>query len=519
MFGKEFYPTPKRVIKKMLGPYLIKRRHYRDQWDEEIYQIEDKIILEPSAGKGDILDFIVDEIGYCKDNLHAIEINEELQHILRDKMYNVIHDDFLTFDDIIFFDLILMNPPFSEGEKHLLHAWEILQAGDIVCLLNEETIKNPHTKARKRLKHIIEEWGDIEYLGAVFDTAERKTGVNVALVRLTKEATDNIFEFDQNFSTREDVPDFNESTLKNQVATSDVIDTLLIQYNNAKKSYVEFIKAYNKLKFYTDPLLGEYTNLFDIVKSSLEHKTSAKCYNNYNSVLKSLGWDKVLKSNMLQKFMTSNVLKNFSEFKSHQSNMSLTKEYIFKVINLLFENRHNILDQAIVDVFEIFTSHYKENRNSEGWKTNDSYKVNRKIIFPYWVKYGDYSNAQWLKDYGSDFSTHYREDYNDIDKALCYITGNDINSTVTIKDALEHQFRSIGTIKTGEKFINTCQSKFFDIKFWKKGTLHITFRDEKLWETFNLMAAKGKNWLPDGEEVKNPYKPEAEYAQEVLQLN
>lgn len=51
---------------------------------------------------------------------------------------------------------------------------------------------------------------------------------------------------------------------------------------------------------------------------------------------------------------------------------------------------------------------------------------------------------------------------------------------------------------TGKKF----QSEFFDLTGYKKGTLHMTFRDPSLWERFNIEAAKGKNWLPDDYKTK-----------------
>ena len=39
-----------------------------------------------------------------------------------------------------------MNPPFSEGDKHLLKAINIMKnGGQIVCILNAETIKNPYS--------------------------------------------------------------------------------------------------------------------------------------------------------------------------------------------------------------------------------------------------------------------------------------------------------------------------------------------------------------------------------------
>ncbi|MFH1320601.1 MAG: hypothetical protein ABII90_08110, partial [Bacteroidota bacterium] len=47
------------------------------------------------------------------------------------------------------------------------------------------------------------------------------------------------------------------------------------------------------------------------------------------------------------------------------------------------------------------------------------------------------------------------------------------------------------------------------MKFWKKGTLHMTFKDEKVWEQFNIMAAKGKNWLPENYKEKQPVKKQS----------
>jgi hypothetical protein len=46
-------------------------------------------------------------------------------------------------------------------------------------------------------------------------------------------------------------------------------------------------------------------------------------------------------------------------------------------------------------------------------------------------------------------------------------------------------------------FDNTAESTFFKMRYFKKGTLHLEFKDADLWERFNITAAKGKNWLPE----------------------
>jgi hypothetical protein len=107
------------------------------------------------------------------------------------KDHPVVGFDWLEYDGVCYYDAIIMNPPFSNGDDHLLKAWDWMFDGEIVCLLNEETIKNPCNEARKRLAGIIEQHGNVEFLGTAFDIAERKTLVNVALVYLKKVGQDD----------------------------------------------------------------------------------------------------------------------------------------------------------------------------------------------------------------------------------------------------------------------------------------------------------------------------------------
>jgi len=45
--------------------------------------------------------------------------------------------------------------------------------------------------------------------------------------------------------------------------------------------------------------------------------------------------------------------------------------------------------------------------------------------------------------------------------------------------------------------VNSASSTYFSkIIAYKKGTLHLTFRDEDILRRFNIEAAKGKAWLP-----------------------
>lgn len=108
MFNKDFYPTPDVLVHKMIGK--IKNK-------EGI-----STILEPSAGKGNIVDKILNYSSFRRASVDCIEKDEELQSFLKGKGYRLVYNDFLNFNTKKKYGLTIMNPPFSNGEKHLLKA-------------------------------------------------------------------------------------------------------------------------------------------------------------------------------------------------------------------------------------------------------------------------------------------------------------------------------------------------------------------------------------------------------------
>ncbi len=89
-----FFPTPKQVISRML----------------ELAEIQPgECVLEPSAGKGDILDMIRQHHPDAVD-VHAIEINHTLLEILAAKGHQAEQGDCLQHRGQ--YDVVLMNQPF-----------------------------------------------------------------------------------------------------------------------------------------------------------------------------------------------------------------------------------------------------------------------------------------------------------------------------------------------------------------------------------------------------------------------
>jgi len=217
-----FYPTPPALVGKMLD--CVDFKHVTE-------------ILEPSAGDGAIAWGIAERVydhNRCvrsydefRVRVDCIEIDENLRALLRhrfgperqkevyDKLYDldtvenrrndnpelyeykrlseacsfpvfIIHDDFFTYRCAKQYDLVVMNPPFENGDMHLHRALDIMQyGGQIICLLNAETIRNRYTKSRQVLWARLNDLeAQIQFLTGEFETGDtqRKTAVEVALI-------------------------------------------------------------------------------------------------------------------------------------------------------------------------------------------------------------------------------------------------------------------------------------------------------------------------------------------------
>jgi predicted RNA methylase len=490
MFNKDFYPTPSEIARKMLAPYVDRIK-------------AGAMILDPSAGKGNLLDE-ARYMGAKPANLFAVEIETELCHILTGKNYRVISNDFLKYSSRYLFDIVVMNPPFSNGEDHLLAAWEILRDGDIVCLLNAATLTNLNSRKRELLARIIAEHGSMEILGPVFSHSERGTGVNVVMVRLSKRSESPLLTFDFK-KGNERPPDLGSDDtidLDNQVAVSDLISALVNSYNEVGPAYADYIKARNRLEFYLGSIKPSYCHVKDTAKDAraacagdARQKDMAE-YNSYLDFVKAAAWQTVFDRTKLRAVLSSKAREDFDAFQRSQGGIEFTVENIQSLFEMLFVNRAQIMGKVVVEVFDKMCSYNEKNTiHTEGWKTNSSWKVNQKVIMPWFIEYVCYRGCT-----NGHFSIRYQRynEIDDIDRAMCLITGKKFEDILNIRDALDKRFKQMRYPELDETFKGVAFSEFFEIRFWKKGTCHFIFRDKKVWEQFNRRAAQGKGWIGDG---------------------
>lgn len=510
MFDDEFYPTPPEVIRRMLQPWAM------DPAKPKL-DLAHKRIMDPSAGSGAILKYIAENAYLSRqpECLHAVEINPACRTLLEaDPQIGLVGDDFLQFTTDRPYDLIVMNPPFSNGVKHLIHAWQLLTTGDVVCLLNAENIRNPHTMWRKRVVELIDTHGSVEFIGPVFAQAERKTDVEVALVRLAKVDERDRFGFwnDAYFQRERRNVDFDDSTLGNQVAVNDLVGALVGQYRGVEDIFVDYLKAYRRLRYHVAAIsTGSHRSFDDMLKDAVRWRDKPEeMVGHFMADLREQAWHSIIVRTKLHDLMTASVRRDFDEMQRSQQAMAFTEENIHALFDLLWQNQYKILQRSVEESFDLMTKYHKQNRvHVEGWLSNDAFKVGPKVVLPGCVS---------LSFMGGMEVNHYHEkSLNDIDRGVAMVAGQRLGQITSITAALYDRFKGM-KVHSGPLEDNTCESTYFHIRYFKKGTIHLTWLDDQLRERFNIAAAQCKRWLPMDHGRKPGQGPEKEQAQQASGL-
>lgn len=473
-FSPEFFPTPAKVIARMLSKVSA----------DAVY------FLEPSAGRGDIATTILKRgadrwRGSGRTKVDCIEESPDLCAILASKDLPVVGTDWLAYDGVCYYDAIVMNPPFSTGATHLLHAWDFLYSGEIVCLLNAETIRNPHTEERARLAAIIQAHGTTEDLGDCFRTADRPTGVEVVLVYLKKVAADDDRVDLWSVTTEErQVDDLLADP--NLPAVRDVLENKQRFYDEANRHMLLAFQHARKAATFLDAnsiYVGEeFRTIWAHALGSTVGHSRAEFLRQHRkdawlSVFAMLHFHR-----WLDKKQTDELIRDVSQ----HSHFPFTVENIKGTLANVMLQQRKLFEQSAWNVFEALTKYFKGNTNhTEGWKSNHEFKVNPKLVFPYGVSYEkNWGFTSWYNSNAIDI-------YNDLDRVLAVLDGSKFDEIHTVGAAIANAINA-------DKFTpRTTHSSYFEIRYFKKGTVHLKWRRYDLLEKFNLTAAAGRKWIGD----------------------
>lgn len=462
LFSKELYPTPPEVISRMMmGEDYV-----------------GKTILEPSAGTGNIVSWLQDN---GAGRVVACEIDSRLRQVLGDKC-EIIGTDFLqvTSEQVSHIEMIVMNPPFSNADEHILHAWDIAPAGcTIVALCNTDTIDYyRYDKKKALLKQTVTENGNHEKLGRVFSQSERTTDVCVSLVKLYKPGSgENEFE---GFFTDDVDPEELHPGVEG-----------LMPYNAVRDIVNRYVTAVSMF----DDALAAATRINEVTKDndcfsirfgafSQGHQITRDQYKNE---LQKASWRWIFKKLDMTRFVTKSVREKINQLVESQQAIPFTMKNVYRLLDMIVQTHGQRMEQTLCEAFDTICSFSAENSTAgETWKTNSNYMVNRKFIVPNITEWKTFSFSTGnpyveLGYYGK------ADQIDDIHLALCHLTG-----TPPPKDYSEQFSCTIRNMNLpwGE----WGEWGFFRIKGFKKGTMHFEFKDEEVWSRFNQAVAATRGW-------------------------
>ena len=458
LFSKELYPTPPEVIERMMmGEDYV-----------------GKTILEPSAGTGNI-------VGWLQQNgagrVIACEIDSRLRQVLGDKC-EIIDTDFLqvSSEQVSHIDMIVMNPPFSNADEHILHAWEIAPSGcTIVALCNTNTIDYYHYDRKKAiLKQTVEQNGNHEKLGRVFSNSERNTDVCVSLVKLYKPGSGED-EFAGFFTEEDDYEERNPGVegLMPYNAVRDIVNryVMAVQMFDSAMNAANEINAITKDNDCFPIRFGAFNNTGQVTRDQ------------YKNELQKASWRWIFKKLDMQRFVTKSIREKINQLVESQQAVPFTMKNVYRLLDMIVQTHGQRMQSTLEEAFDAICSFSAENSTAgETWKTNSNYMVNRKFIVPGITQYD-----QWTHYVSLSYYDRYKTSVTDIHLALCHLTG-----TPPPKDYTEEFSCVIRNMKLpwGE----WGEWGFFRIKGFKKGTMHFEFKDEEVWAKFNQAVASARGW-------------------------
>lgn len=530
---KGFYPTPPSVASKMLDGLDLRYVHS---------------VLEPSAGKGDLINAIaranndlpyrdsievdfceidpylrqICKYNFCGEKEHDIyeqfkplqsrsfsslsesekqeykRLDKELD-VLRKTHVHCSNDDFLTYRTYKHYDLILMNPPFANGDKHLLRAIEMQQrqGGSIICLLNAETIRNPYTALRVQLAEKLKEVNaDIQFIDDAFsDDAERTADVDVAVVRIHIEPPppdeSDIWERMKKAVAEDDIPDPELHAL----ITGDYLEQAITLYRTEVAATMELVRQYKAFVPYMARKLNPEDSydkmpLLHLVVGDDNYLTGFDI-KKYMRTVRLKYWRALFSNKQFIGRLTSELQKKYYDQIEKMADYEFSAFNIKQVAVEMNSKITQGVEKAIMDLFEKLTYEHTYNPDFSnnrhyynGWTTNQAHKIGKKCIIP---TYGMFSSYSWHKE-AFEVSTAYGV-ISDIEKAFDYLDGgrtDEIDLSMRLRVACDRgQTRNI-------------ECKYFKVDLFKKGTTHIKFYPEAmpLVDRLNIYASQKKGWLP-----------------------
>ena len=480
----QFYPTPKDLARLAWSKFMNR---------------DFSRILEPSAGEGHLLEAGKDLIEYHRRlKIDCCEIDVSRHAVLRSKGYSVVGFDFMSFGAGAIYSHIIMNPPFNMGAQHVLKAWNLLWDGEIVAIVNAETLNNPYSAERRHLLALIQEHGTMDLLEGAFavEDAERKTNVQVALVYLRKKAdqrTDiigNLYDtLRQDFDGQRDqtggFSGFNLPAIPNST-----IENAVLAFNAAVVAMRESTLAQARENYYTAMLGETMANIISGTSTTADSSVPwvqseiSKAYDK----LKDRAWAGILRSAKVAEHLSSSARARLESEFSEIQKLEFSVQNVYGFLCGLAEKQGEIQAGMACDVFDLFSRYHSENTVFyKGYKSNDRHRScgmrlrKNRFILPGHSQFASHcvrhETIQLLRD---------------IDKVFAMLDCKH-HPEVSLERVFDNELRRL---RHGERITST----YFDVRYYPgAGTIHFFPRHQELIDRLNRFVGQRRQWLPPEE--------------------
>ena len=532
----QFFPTPHSLALRMIEMFKSK------PWGGNAR------VLEPQAGDGALVRALIEKAhGREEDVMRELRQHWRPSPVRVDFIEmdfakhatlkaiegvqgDVIGLDFLTFSGSLApFTHLVMNPPFRDGVHHLLKAWDGIFDGEIVCLLNAQTLRNPFSKERRMLLDIIQKHGRVEYVEGAFgqDDAQRKTDVEVAIVHLIKRANieqdylGNLFDgMDDDRMGATGIADLDIPSETQLAIPGDVIDRTVLAFKAAVRAMRESVVAELRAR-HCASLIGQTLAQRDAEEGQdkkpmqpMVKEVRDRLTQGYDG-LKDRAWAEVLRSTEVISRLSSTGQKRLEASFESIKKLDFSKANVLSFLIGLIESQGEMNVQMALDCFDEITRYHSENcAFFMGWKSNDRHrtlgwriKMTRFILPRFECSFG---NSLYFEKLGR---------LRDFDKVFATLAGKDVRQTIGMADLFEGP-RS-GEVHQALHSSKRVSSDFFDIRWYpKRGTIHFFPRDPVLVDRLNRLVGRHRQWLPPQDDLVSDdfwlaYKEAEKIADEV----
>jgi len=269
------------------------------------------------------------------------------------------------------------------------------------------------------------------------------------------------------------------------------IERLVLEYETAcelaKKTY-EAIRDKSSFFSYIGQVNKRTNDTISPFAYVISQKFTASDLNEELDRIRREYWRLILDTDEFKDLLTYEAVQELNKRLSLANEMEINIPNIQMLLYAIGANRRDMLVESVVSIFKKITKYHMNQYSTnihyyDGWKTNDAYKINKKIVYP----------VKWSFDPSWDFSEEYSR--------INYDARNFIDDLIKALQLIDPSVSSDFTSISRQEFENDT----LRFKMFMNGNVHVWFKDLALLSKLNYLCGSHFDWLPSEEELKtNP---------------